>query len=89
VNQFRPHPKRHRTRIAALESGHIDGIELSYANFRACDFATSTPLLQENISRADFIVLGSGYWKCSARGLAQLRELSRAELIVIGIKNFG
>jgi peptidoglycan/LPS O-acetylase OafA/YrhL len=73
----------------ALEAGHIDGVKLSYSNFRACDFATSTPSLQENISRADFIVLGSGYSKCSARGLAQLRELSQAGLIVIGIKNFG
>jgi hypothetical protein len=73
----------------ALESGHIDGVELSYSNFGACDFGASTPLLQENISRADFIVLGSGYSKCAARGLAQLRELTRAKLIVIGIKNFG
>jgi peptidoglycan/LPS O-acetylase OafA/YrhL len=73
----------------AFESGHVDGIELSYSNAGVCNFGASTASLQENISRADFIVLGSGYSKCTAPGLAQLRELTQARLIVIGIKNFG
>ena len=73
----------------ALDSGRIEGLELSYSDFGECDFGEAPPVLQENISRADFVVFGSDDFECIVRGLSKLRELTRAKLIVIGTKNFG
>lgn len=72
-----------------LATGSFEGVELSYSNFGVCGFPASSPLVQADIARADFIVLGSGYSKCTVSALTQLHESTKAKLIVIGTKNFG
>jgi hypothetical protein len=72
-------------------TNQFDRHRLSYAETDDC--APMMPVTRANAANADFIVLGSGIdaalLPCAIRRIHELREVTRARIIVLSTKNFG
>ncbi len=72
-------------------AGQFDRHRISYSEFDDC--GPMTPAARANAAHADFVVLGSGIdarlLGCAIRRMRELRAITDARLIVLGLKNFG
>jgi peptidoglycan/LPS O-acetylase OafA/YrhL len=75
----------------ALESHNDPGLEFSYWELRDCADNRSSPTLENNLTKADFVVLAqkTGPFDCISKRLAAIRSTNHGRLAVIGTKNFG
>ena len=75
----------------AHESHNDQSLEFSYWELKDCADNRSSPTLQNNLTKADFVVLAqkTGPLDCISKRLTAIRSSNHGGLAVIGTKNFG